>query len=289
MGLSEGDTMGTDDETVTNGFPPQQETAIVCHLHSMSHGGIFCNMNTEFTQKKKSPVWQRQLPEQDTTGIKVEKRTTAVCRSPRPQRISWGRRGWLLSHTAAFPSKQSNWNQPQYLGVWTRGDVANTLGVQEKSCPGYGRWVRTHLIELAVGSNKGEETWEAIINLQFAGDNSQTSDMGEERDLPQPNCQVVSQWHPNPLGYVLTLSEGALGVCAWRQLCWQHLQLFRRAGGRKLPPGSSSRSPQELTLLPLWIQRRRSNFCSLRAHKEKANKIEQLHKFILLHSTLSWD
>lgn len=52
MGLSEGDTMGTDDETVTNGFPPQQETAIVCHLHSMSHGGIFCNMNTEFTQKK---------------------------------------------------------------------------------------------------------------------------------------------------------------------------------------------------------------------------------------------
>lgn len=56
MGLSEGDTMGTDDETVTNGFPPQQETAIVCHLHSMSHGGIFCNMNTEFTQKKKKAL-----------------------------------------------------------------------------------------------------------------------------------------------------------------------------------------------------------------------------------------
>lgn len=29
-------------------------------------------------QKKKSPVWQKQLSEQDTTGLKVQKRTTAV-------------------------------------------------------------------------------------------------------------------------------------------------------------------------------------------------------------------
>lgn len=238
---------------------------------------------------KKSPVWQRQLREQDTTGIKVQKRKAAVCRSPRPRRISWGRRGWLLAYTAAFPSKQSNWNQPLYLSLWTRGDVTNTQGVQEKSCPGHGRWVKTHLIELAVGSTKGEETWEAIINLQFVGDNSQISYTGEERDLPQPNCQVVSQWHPNPLGYVSTLNEGVLGVCAWRQLCWQHLQLFRRAGGWKLPSGSSSRSPQELTLLPLWIQRQSSNLCPQRAHKEKANKSEQPYKFIPLHSSLSWD
>lgn len=57
------------------------DSAIICQLHSLSHGNIFCNMNTEFMQKNpKSPVWQRQLPEQEATGLKAQKRTTAVSR-----------------------------------------------------------------------------------------------------------------------------------------------------------------------------------------------------------------
>lgn len=44
---------------------------------------MFCNMNTEFMQKKekntpKSPVWQRQLPELEATGLKAQKKTSAV-------------------------------------------------------------------------------------------------------------------------------------------------------------------------------------------------------------------
>jgi len=64
MGLFEGDTMGTDDETMTNGFPPWQEMAIVCHLRSMSHGGIFCNTDTEFMQKSQSDKGSLQSKKQ---------------------------------------------------------------------------------------------------------------------------------------------------------------------------------------------------------------------------------
>lgn len=60
--------MGTDDETVTNGFPPWQETAIVCHLHSVSNGGIFCNMNAKFMQK--NPCLTKAAPRARNNWIK---------------------------------------------------------------------------------------------------------------------------------------------------------------------------------------------------------------------------
>lgn len=68
MSLSEGNTMGTNDERVTNGFPPRLETAIVRHLHSMSHGGIFCNTNTECMQKK--PCLTKAAPRARSKWIK---------------------------------------------------------------------------------------------------------------------------------------------------------------------------------------------------------------------------
>lgn len=82
MGLSDGSTMGTDDETVTNGFPPgwtQLLFAIctVCLLET-----YFATWTLSSCKKKKnqpqSPAWQRQLPEQETTGLKAVKGTTAA-------------------------------------------------------------------------------------------------------------------------------------------------------------------------------------------------------------------
>lgn len=53
MGVSEGNTMGTSDETVTNGFPPWLETAIVCHLHICLMEAYFVTQTVRAKKKKK--------------------------------------------------------------------------------------------------------------------------------------------------------------------------------------------------------------------------------------------